>query len=91
MSVDGKSAGRIAFAPFELELGKLKSGLHKVDVTAYGNRANAFGIVHHVNQDLPWYGPGAWRVSGKDWTYPYNLRAMGIIKAPNVKVAEGNL
>lgn len=91
VSVDGKPAGRIAFAPFELELGKLKSGLHKVDVTAYGNRANAFGIVHHVNQDLPWYGPGAWRVSGKDWTYPYNLRAMGIINAPMVKFAEGNL
>jgi hypothetical protein len=83
--VDGKPAGKIAFAPFDLELGSLSSENHRVDVTAFGNRANAFGIVHHTNQDPPWYGPAAWRVTGKDWTYDYNLRTMGILQAPVLK------
>jgi len=85
VAVDGKKVGRIAFAPYELELGSPVSGEHHVDVTAYGNRANAFGIVHHTNQNPPWYGPAAWRVTGKDWTYDYNLRSMGILSAPVVK------
>ncbi len=85
VALDGKAAGRIAFAPFELELGAPAAGEHRVDVTAYGNRANAFGIVHHTNMDLKWYGPAAWRVRGKDWTYSYNLRPMGILAAPVLK------
>lgn len=85
VAVDGKKVGRIAFAPYELELGSPGSGEHSVDVTAYGNRANAFGIVHHTNQNPPYYGPAAWHVSGKDWTYDYNLRSMGILSAPVVK------
>lgn len=84
VAVDGQDAGRIAFAPYELELGALPAGEHRVDVTAFGNRANAFGIVHHTNQDPLWYGPAAWRVSGKDWTYDYNLRVTGILSAPTL-------
>ena len=87
VALDGRSAGKIAFAPYCLELGKLASGRHALDVTAFGNRANAFGIVHHTNMDLLWYGPDAWRSTGKDWTYEYNLRPTGLIKAPRLQVA----
>lgn len=84
VAVDGKTAGKIAFAPYELELGALSAGPHQLDVTTYGNRANAFGIVHHVNPNLNWYGPPAWRVRGKDWTYDYTLRPTGILAAPSI-------
>jgi hypothetical protein len=91
VSVDGRPAGRIAFAPFEADLGVLAQGQHQVDVTAYGNRGNAFGIVHHADQTLSWCGPNAWRSTGKDWTYEYRLRPMGILATPSVKqLADGH-
>ncbi|MBI5382641.1 MAG: hypothetical protein HZA31_12130 [Opitutae bacterium] len=85
VTLDGRPAGKIAFAPYCLELGKLAPGRHALDVMAFGNRANAFGIVHHTNMDLPWYGPNAWRSTGKDWTYEYNLRPTGLLKAPRLQ------
>lgn len=86
VELDGKPAGKIAFAPFQLELGKLR-GTHKLDITAYGNRVNAFGAVHNANEKLTWYGPAAWRQVGNAWAYEYQLRRMGILMAPTVKTA----
>lgn len=81
IELDGKPAGKIAFAPYRLKLGKL-AGRHRVAITAYGNRANAFGPLHHTNEKLTWVGPAAWRSQGKDWSYEYNLKRMGILVAP---------
>ena len=58
-------------------------------ITAYGNRVNAFGPVHHTNPDMKWVGPGAWRSKGNDWTYGYTLKPMGILVAPTIKMVEG--
>src|SRR5436190_14277054 len=85
--LDDKPAGKIAFAPFQLELGKL-AGRHRLDLTAYGNRVNAFGALHNANEKLTWFGPGAWRQTGVSWSYEDQLRRMGILVAPTVKVAE---
>jgi hypothetical protein len=85
VALDGKPAGKVAFAPYCLELGTVAKGRHKLDLTAFGNRANAFGIVHHTNMDIPWYGPAAYRTTGKDWTYDYNLRPTGLIQAPRLQ------
>jgi hypothetical protein len=81
--LDGKPLGKIAFAPFRVELGKLH-GRHKLDLSAYGNRVNTFGAVHNANEKLTWYGPAAWRQTGVNWSYEYQLRRMGILVAPTV-------
>ena len=86
LSVDlnGKPAGKIAFAPFQLELGQL-SGDHALDITAFGNRVNTFGALHNANDKLTWFGPPAWRQTGVNWSYEYQFRPMGILAAPIVK------
>jgi hypothetical protein len=84
-NLDGKPAGKIAFAPFQLNLGQLSTGNRKLDLTAFGNRANAFGPLHHTDETLKWVGPAAWRSTGALWTYGYQLKRMGILSAPIVK------
>jgi hypothetical protein len=86
VDLDGQRVGPIAFAPYELDLGSLE-GKHKLDITAYGNRVNAFGTVHNVSPFLRWYGPDAWRSQGDHFSYEYNLRPMGILTAPRVFLA----
>ncbi|MCS7033608.1 MAG: hypothetical protein NZ561_06385, partial [Phycisphaerae bacterium] len=81
VELDGKPAGKIAFAPYRLLLGRL-AGNHRIAITAYGNRVNAFGPLHHTNDKLSWVGPAAWRSEGTAWSYEYNLKAMGILAAP---------
>jgi hypothetical protein len=85
VALNGAVAGKIAFAPYVLELGRPPAGGHTLEITAFGNRANAFGIIHHTNRDLPWYGPGAWRATGKDWTYDYNLRPTGLLEPASLQ------
>lgn len=82
VSLDGQSAGKIAFAPFSLELGLLQQGKHRLDITAYGNRINAFGCLHHTDDQIRWVGPAAWRSTASAWCYEYNLRKAGILTAP---------
>ena len=83
VDLDGKRRGPVAFAPFEIELGNLTSGTHKLELTAYGNRQNAFGPIHRTVEN-PWIGPNAWRTVNKEWTYDYRLKPTGILIAPLV-------
>ncbi|MFO7821182.1 MAG: glycosyl hydrolase [Lentisphaeria bacterium] len=80
-------AGRgldIAYAPYEAVLGTVQAGSHKLDITLYGNRHNAFGPLHWAEPSR-WVGPGAWRTSGNAWSYEYsNMRSMGICTAPRL-------
>jgi hypothetical protein len=78
----------VAFAPFEVDFGRLTPRRHRLDVAAFGNRFNAFGHLHHTNQRLRWIGPDAWRSVGEDWAYEYQLRPMGILTAPRVLAPE---
>ena len=84
MAVDGNPAGRIAFAPYSLDLGTLDAGTHEVAVTAFGNRFNAFGCVHLCNPKFTWFGTPAWRTEGLSWSYQYQLKPMGLLVAPTV-------
>jgi len=91
IDVDGQLAGKIAFAPFQLRLGKLdKTRRHKLDITAFGNRVNTFGALHNCTKGLTWFGPPAWRSTGKDFSYEYQIRPMGILTAPLLKIPETN-
>jgi hypothetical protein len=61
IDVDGKRAGLLIHEPYALELNKLSPGKHKVDVTMYGNRYNAFGELHLVPGKTNWIGADMWR------------------------------
>ena len=84
VSVDGKDAGRIAFSPYELKLGNLAAGTHRIDITAFGNRFNTFGNIHNCNEQMEWFGPNCWRSVGTEWSYEYQLYRTGILKSPMV-------
>ncbi len=81
VAIDEKRLGPVAFAPHEIELGKLK-GTHMLSLTAFGNRHNAFGPLHHTKRDLTWVGPAAWRSSGEWWSYDYHFKPIGILEPP---------
>lgn len=86
VGLDGHEVGKIAFAPFQLELGVQASGTHALDITAYGNRINAFGCVHNADEHSVWFGPEAWRTPGNAWSYEYQLKPMGLLVAPKLLV-----
>ena len=81
VSVDGKKAGNLVFAPYTVSLGKL-DGTHSVDITAYGNRVNSFGAVHLCDENVTWFGPMAWRSQAEAWSYEYQLKKTGVLSAP---------
>ncbi len=85
VSVDGEAAGRIVYPPYILELDGLAAGSHKVDVTLFGNRYNAFGPVHLTDVKHSWHGPDAWRSNEECWSYEYSLRDVGILSRPIIK------
>ncbi len=76
----------IAFAPFTVEFDRIEAGAHKLDITLYGNRHNAFGPLHWA-RPASWIGAQAWRTTGDDWCYEYkNLRPLGIQAAPSISI-----
>jgi len=87
VDLDGRPVGKIAFAPFQLDLGALAHGDHRLDITAFGNRANTFGALHNANDTLTWIGPAAWRQTGASFSYEYQFKRTGILAAPIVKAA----
>lgn len=84
VTLDGDEKGKIAFAPYRLELGGVKGGKHILDITAFGNRVNTFGAVHNCNRSVEWFGPDAWRTSGSSWAYEYQLKPTGILIGPRL-------
>ncbi len=82
VALDNEKKGSIAFAPYRLNLGSMKKGEHTIDITAFGNRANAFGTIHNCNHTTSWFGPDGWRTTGSSWSYEYVLKQMGILVKP---------
>lgn len=60
-TISGTTLGRIAFQPHTLDLGKRAAGEHKISITAYGNRYNAFGHIHLVEGKTDVCFPDMWR------------------------------
>jgi hypothetical protein len=87
-ALDDRDLGPIAFAPFSVDVGRVERD-STLTLTAFGNRANAFGPIHHSNERLSWIGPAAWRSNGSAWCYEYQLKAMGLLQAPIVLAREG--
>lgn len=84
--VDGKSAGEILFAPYTLELNIVTQGTHRIDIKSYGNRINTFGTVHNCDEKEVYFDPNAWRTVNDVWSYEYQLKDTGIVKAPVLRL-----
>ncbi len=82
VAVDGKEKGKIVYPPYSLDIDGLADGSHKVDITLFGNRYNAFGPVHLTDARRSWHGPDAWRSDEECWSYEYVLRDVGILARP---------
>lgn len=79
--VDESVPQTIAFAPYQAEFA-VTQGNHMLQLTAFINRTNTFGPVHHANRELEWVGPDAWKSEGTSWTYEYVLHEEGITQKP---------
>jgi hypothetical protein len=86
VALDGKKKEVVAFAPYRVNLGKVEAGEHSIDITAFGNRINAFGALHNCNRSVTWHGPNSWRSVGTSWSYEYQLKPTGILISPTVSL-----
>lgn len=84
VTVDGVSAGLIAFAPHNLAVGRLSQGEHRLEICAYGNRFNSFGTLHNCNDEYQWYGPDSYRTKGSEWSYEWCLREFGVLSGVEI-------
>lgn len=84
VEVDGRTAGFIMISPYRVNLGFLNKGFHRIELTAYGNRVNAFGTIHQCQENDVCMTPEAWRTQGADYSYEYQLRRCGILAAPRL-------
>ncbi len=85
VDVDGETKGKIVYPPYHLEISGLSAGNHKIDITVFGHRYNAFGAVHLTDTKHSWHGPGAWRSDEECWSYEYVFREVGILARPIIK------
>ncbi|MDR0396190.1 MAG: hypothetical protein LBH66_02675 [Oscillospiraceae bacterium] len=81
VGLNNEPVGRIIYAPYTLEM-DVQAGSHIITVTAYGNRANAFGAVHNSNPAEHWHGPSAWESTGDSWSEEYRLWPTGVLVSP---------
>jgi hypothetical protein len=84
VSVNGKDAGIIAFAPFTLDVTKLmKPGKNSVSVTVYGSLKNTLGP-HHGDPPLGMAWPGSFQRSGDTKPAPgstYSVLGYGLMES----------
>ena len=83
VALDGERVGVIAYSPYTLPV-PCAPGRHTLDITAYGNRCNAFGAVHCADNTFTWFGPYAWRRKGAEWGDEYILWPTGILNSPRI-------
>lgn len=85
VKLDGKDVGRIAFAPFNLDVRNVSKGKHELKLTLYATRINTCGALHDCT-DRQWKGANMWYTRGAEWSYEYNLKSVGIMKSPEIKI-----
>lgn len=88
--LDDRLVGPLFLAPYRINCGPVSAGRHRIRLELFGNRANAFGPVHHTDETERWYGPNLWRTAGKLWSYEYRLVRMGILTAPMYWIVKEN-
>jgi len=86
VSLDGEKKGRIIYPPYTLRIENVENGEHEIGVTLFTHRYNSFGPIHLVDEKESWHGPGAWRSTGRNWSYEYVLRKTGVLKASVIRL-----
>ncbi len=86
VDIDGKRAGRIVFAPYDLIIENVAKGKHVIEFTLYGNRFNSFAALHDALLDRDYVSPNAWFTGGDEWCYEYTTRPLGIMASPIISV-----
>ena len=84
--LDGEDKGALIYSPYKVEIPDLTAGEHTLEIVLYGNRANTFGALHLADESVTWLGPVAWYSVGAQYSYEYQLKPFGILKAPTVTV-----
>ncbi|MBR5732690.1 MAG: hypothetical protein IKX80_04535 [Lachnospiraceae bacterium] len=84
--IDGRRAGLIAFAPYEVKIKDVKKGRHSIKLTAFGNRMNTFGPLHLCDVHRRSQSPNSWRTEGARWSYEYKTDPNGILKRPEIRL-----
>lgn len=83
VDLDGKRQGIIAISPYSVTTEPAAKGMHRLDLTVYGNRFNTFGAVHNTTEEKDVYcSPNFWRTRDALWAYEYQLRRTGPLCAP---------
>lgn len=85
VNVDGISVGEIFKSPYSLDFSITESGEHELELVSFGSRVNTFGAVHDSDDQEVYFDPNAWRTTGESWSYEYQLKKTGILKAPVLK------
>lgn len=86
LDLEGARRGTIALQPHVVSLGTLEKRPYQISVTCYGNRENSFGTLHLPDGCTKWFAPNAWRSEHEWWMEGYNVKAMGILQRPQLKV-----
>ncbi len=86
VDLDGKRVGRIAYAPFRLDLGEVPKGEHDLALIAFGHRRNHLGALHCRQPGLLWWGPDTFERTNDTGVQEWQLVPTGIATAPFVEV-----
>ncbi len=82
--LDGEDAKILAYPPYEVSLGRVAGGAHRVTVRLFVPRTNGFGPVHLADDRFAYMGPAAWRQSGDSFGYEYHLKPEGVMMKPQL-------
>ncbi len=83
--MDGKEMGAMIYPPARLGLGIVPAGEHTLEITLYGNRANTFGTLHNVDENISYCGPASWITrGGRFWCPEYITKRTGILTSPRM-------
>jgi hypothetical protein len=75
----------LAFEPRMIDFGLVSPGHHRLAITMFGNRENAFGAIHLVSGITTWVGPAEFRTDRPGWWQDeYNVKRLGILGAPKL-------
>lgn len=85
ISIDKQKPVTVAYMPYSTVFEGLTPGLHRVKITLYINRNNAFGHIHCADETITYPGPPVWRTKGDSFSYEYVLHREGILSAPVIK------
>jgi hypothetical protein len=82
--VNGKQAGYISWAPYELDITSLLStdGSSEIILEVFSSRRNAFGPLHLSDPNPGSIGPDSFLTEGTGWNDEYMLKPCGLIVKP---------